>query len=129
MVVDGNDVLAVRAVAEAAVERARSGGGPTLIEAKTFRVRPHSAATPTESRPADLIRHWEERDPIQSLAAVLGGEHGVDQRSASPSSIAARPRRSSRKRWSSRWRRRPRPAEAVEDVYAPSAWQSTGRLS
>ena len=50
VVVDGNDVQAVRQVAEAAVERARAGGGPTLIEAKTFRIRPHSAATPSESR-------------------------------------------------------------------------------
>ena len=78
VVVDGNDVQAVRAVAETAVERARAGEGPTLIEAKTFRVRPHSASTPKDARPEELIRHWEERDPIQSLARVLRDEHGVD---------------------------------------------------
>ena len=58
------------------------GEGPTLIEAKTFRIRPHSAATPTESRPAELIDHWQQKDPITTLATRLTADHGVDPRPA-----------------------------------------------
>jgi acetoin:2,6-dichlorophenolindophenol oxidoreductase subunit alpha len=128
VVVDGNDVLAVRAVAETAVERARAGEGPTLIEAKTFRVRPHSASTPRDSRPEELIRHWEERDPIQSLAAILQHEHGVDAAHLAEIDQAAEAEIEAAVEFA---KASPAPdaTQAVEDVYAPSDWQSAGRLS
>ena len=61
--VDGNDVLAVHEVAGEAVARARGGDGPTLIEAKTYRHRPHCMVIP-EHREADELEQWRRRDPI-----------------------------------------------------------------
>lgn len=69
--VDGMDVLAVRAVAQEAVERARAGEGPTLIEALTYRFRGHSLADPDELRSKEEKEAWFSRDPIKKLAAYL----------------------------------------------------------
>jgi TPP-dependent pyruvate/acetoin dehydrogenase alpha subunit len=63
--VDGNDVEAVYAVAEAAVERARAGGGPTFIEAVTMRMRGHSIIDPADYVPREQLAEWEARDPIR----------------------------------------------------------------
>jgi TPP-dependent pyruvate/acetoin dehydrogenase alpha subunit len=75
--VDGNDVLAVREAACAAVERARRGDGPTLIHCRTFRWLFHAMrdVPPPETRPADLLAAWRgrERDPIARLVDVLTG--------------------------------------------------------
>ena len=65
------DVLAVRAIAQEAVRRARAGEGPTLIEAHTYRFRGHSLADPDELRPKEEKEHWFARDPIKKLAAHL----------------------------------------------------------
>ncbi|MDB9303376.1 MULTISPECIES: pyruvate dehydrogenase (acetyl-transferring) E1 component subunit alpha [Cyanophyceae] len=69
--VDGMDVLAVRAVAQEAVARARAGEGPTLIEALTYRFRGHSLADPDEMRSKAEKEFWFSRDPIKKLAAYL----------------------------------------------------------
>jgi TPP-dependent pyruvate/acetoin dehydrogenase alpha subunit len=71
--VDGNDVLAVYEAARVAVERARSGGGPSLIEAKTFRRSVHAlrAPPPPDRRPADLLAYWEAHDPIDLFEGEL----------------------------------------------------------
>jgi 2-oxoisovalerate dehydrogenase E1 component len=70
--VDGNDVLAVYAAAGEAVARARSGGGPTLIEARTYRTRSHAEGMRDGSyRTADEVAAWKARDPIQSLKTKL----------------------------------------------------------
>nr|YP_009398916.1 pyruvate dehydrogenase E1 component alpha subunit [Cliftonaea pectinata]ARW68019.1 pyruvate dehydrogenase E1 component alpha subunit [Cliftonaea pectinata] len=65
--VDGMDVLAVRNVAEQAVTRARTGEGPTLIEALTYRFRGHSLADPDELRSSQEKNAWMARDPIKRL--------------------------------------------------------------
>lgn len=62
--VDGNDLVAVREVAGEAVERARAGDGPTLVEALTYRHGGHSRADPATYRPADELTEWLSRDPI-----------------------------------------------------------------
>jgi pyruvate dehydrogenase E1 component alpha subunit len=63
--VDGNDVLAVYAAAHEAVERARSGGGPTLIENVTYRMSVHTTADdPKKYRTEDEVEPWIKRDPI-----------------------------------------------------------------
>jgi pyruvate dehydrogenase E1 component alpha subunit len=76
--VDGNDVLAVREAAWAAVERARRGDGPTLIHCKTFRSLFHAMrdAPPPETRPADLLAEWRgrDRDPIARFEDALTGK-------------------------------------------------------
>lgn len=69
--VDGMDVLAVRAVAQEAIARARAGEGPTLIECLTYRFRGHSLADPDELRSADEKAKWQSRDPIQRFEAYL----------------------------------------------------------
>jgi pyruvate dehydrogenase E1 component alpha subunit len=62
--VDGNDFFAVHAAACEAVARARSGGGPTLIEAKTYRWRGHSKSDRNLYRTQQEIEEWKQRDPI-----------------------------------------------------------------
>jgi pyruvate dehydrogenase E1 component alpha subunit len=70
--VDGNDVLAVRAVTEAALERAREGSGPTLIEAFTYRMGPHTTSDdPTRYRLAAELETWKLKDPIERMKAYL----------------------------------------------------------
>jgi 2-oxoisovalerate dehydrogenase E1 component len=78
--VDGNDVLAIYEVAGAAARRARSGGGPTLIECKTYRTRPHAEGMRDGSyRTADEVEAWKARDPIQQLGATLVAESLASQ--------------------------------------------------
>jgi pyruvate dehydrogenase E1 component alpha subunit len=70
--VDGNDVLAVYRVTKEAVERARKGEGPTLIETVTFRIGPHSSSDdPTRYRDPKLVEEWQRRDPIERFRRYL----------------------------------------------------------
>jgi TPP-dependent pyruvate/acetoin dehydrogenase alpha subunit len=64
VVVDGNDLWAVREAAVEAVERARAGGGPTLLECRTYRHYGHSKADPAKYRPKAEVEHWLARDPL-----------------------------------------------------------------
>jgi len=78
--VDGNDVLACYAVAKEAVRRAREGGGPTLIEAITFRRGPHSTADdPTRYRTDEELKHWESLDPISRFTKYLETEEIITE--------------------------------------------------
>jgi acetoin:2,6-dichlorophenolindophenol oxidoreductase subunit alpha len=72
-IIDGNDVLAVRASVAAAVERARSGEGPTIIEALTYRHFGHSRTDPATYRPQEEVDAWLERDPLDLARARLAG--------------------------------------------------------
>jgi TPP-dependent pyruvate/acetoin dehydrogenase alpha subunit len=63
-VVDGNDVWAVHETAREAVQRARAGGGPTLLECRTYRHYGHSKADPAKYRPKAEVEHWLARDPL-----------------------------------------------------------------
>ncbi|MPY11800.1 pyruvate dehydrogenase (acetyl-transferring) E1 component subunit alpha [Arthrobacter sp. KR32] len=70
--VDGNDVLACLAVTREALARARSGGGPTFIEAVTYRMGPHTTADdPTRYRDANELEDWAARDPLARIATLL----------------------------------------------------------
>ncbi|MBF0756835.1 pyruvate dehydrogenase (acetyl-transferring) E1 component subunit alpha [Micrococcus aloeverae] len=72
MRVDGNDVLAVLAATRAAVERAADGGGPTFIEAVTYRMGPHTTADdPTRYRDDAELAAWKTRDPLTRVEAHL----------------------------------------------------------
>lgn len=80
MRVDGNDVLAVLAVTRAALEHARSGAGPTLIEALTYRMGAHATSDdPSRYRPAREEAEWAGRDPIARLRALLVREELADE--------------------------------------------------
>lgn len=79
--VDGNDVLACYAVMAAAAERARRGDGPTLIEAVTHRMGPHTTSDdPTRYRDADELEQWAARDPISRYRTYLQGIGGWTER-------------------------------------------------
>lgn len=70
--VDGNDLLAVYAATKAAVEKARAGGGPTMIEALTYRIGPHSSSDdPTRYRSKEEVERWQQRDPIERTRKYL----------------------------------------------------------
>jgi pyruvate dehydrogenase E1 component alpha subunit len=69
--VEGNDVLAVHDVTREAVERARGGAGPTLIEANTMRMRGHAIHDDAKYVPREMLAEWEKRDPIAGFAARL----------------------------------------------------------
>jgi pyruvate dehydrogenase E1 component alpha subunit len=70
--VDGNDVLAVMAATRVALDRARRGGGPTFIEALTYRMGPHTTADdPTRYRDANELEDWAAKDPISRVRSLL----------------------------------------------------------
>ena len=69
--VDGNDVLAVYEAASVAVERARGGGGPTLLEALTYRMKGHAEHDGQAYVPREELEEWGRRDPIERYAATL----------------------------------------------------------
>ena len=126
-VVDGNDFFAVREAAERAVARARAGDGPTLIEAKTYRVTPHSAATPTDDRPPEELELWRSRDPILRFADAL-----AERQLVAPARIAEIEAEAIREveeaadfALGSPF---PDTDAALTDVYAPSDWNADGRL-
>jgi pyruvate dehydrogenase E1 component alpha subunit len=73
IIVDGNDPDAVFEVATAAVTTARDGGGPSLVEAKTYRQGGHSRADPGTYRPDDEVAAWLARDPVTTYRERLAG--------------------------------------------------------
>ena len=74
--VDGNDVVAVRRAVTDAVERARSGGGPSLVECKTFRLVGHYEGDQQRYRPPGEAAEWAQRDPVERVRQQLLS-HGV----------------------------------------------------
>lgn len=79
VMVDGNDVEAVYAITKDAIERARAGGGPMLIEAKTMRMMGHAIHDGAEYVPRELLAEWERRDPVNTYEARLIAANLVDQ--------------------------------------------------
>jgi TPP-dependent pyruvate/acetoin dehydrogenase alpha subunit len=77
--VDGNDVEAVFEAAAAAADRAREGGGPTLIECHTMRMHGHGAHDDMSYVPPELFEEWEQRDPIDRYTRVLADRHGFTE--------------------------------------------------
>lgn len=78
--VDGNDVLAVLAVTRAALDRARTGGGPTFIEAVTYRMGPHTTADdPTRYRDAAELDEWRGKDPLARVEAFLDAQGALTE--------------------------------------------------
>jgi 2-oxoisovalerate dehydrogenase E1 component alpha subunit len=78
--VDGNDVLAVLAVTRAALQNAREGSGPTLVEAYTYRMGAHTTSDdPTRYRLTDELESWKLKDPIERVKAYLVRTGAADQ--------------------------------------------------
>ncbi|MEM3044320.1 MAG: dehydrogenase E1 component subunit alpha/beta [Candidatus Bathyarchaeia archaeon] len=117
--VDGNDVLAVYEAAGEAVERARNGEGPTLIECLTYRHGGHSRGDPATYRPKDEVEEWLKRDPIPRFKARLI-EWGVlkpEEAEQMESEVEDEIRRAVEFAEASPW---PRPEVALEDTYPAS---------
>lgn len=76
--VDGNDVYAVHAAARRAVDRARGGGGPTLLDMHTYRMEGHFVGDPTKYRDPEEVATWGARDPILRAAAALDAVGHLD---------------------------------------------------
>ena len=112
VVVDGNDVEAVYEVAQAALGRARDGGGPALIEALTYRHGGHSRADPGKYRPDDEVIQWLARDPLPAYRAVLTG------RGVRPSGAGRDRRPGPPRRWTGP-PRRPRPVPSPASSWPP----------
>ena len=80
--IDGNDVWAVREAALEAVQRARAGGGPTLLECQTYRHHGHSKADPAKYRPPEEVERWLARDPLE-VAKTRLTNLGISERERS----------------------------------------------
>lgn len=115
--IDGNDILVVYEATQEAVARARRGGGPTLIECKTYRLRPHSERSRVDDRPEQEIASWWERCPIKRLREKLLDqkilhEAGVQKIEKECQEVIDRAVRFAEESPF------PRPEEALEGVYA-----------
>ncbi len=90
-VVDGTDILAVFNEARRAIEKAREGGGPTLIECVSFRMEGHAVHDDAFYVPPELFEHWAKRDPIQRFALWLSenAEFGDDEQEAVEAEVRA----------------------------------------
>jgi pyruvate dehydrogenase E1 component alpha subunit len=88
-IVDGQDVLSVYEAARRAVERARAGAGPSLLECKTYRFKGHARFDPAVYRPKEEEEEWKKRDPVQLWAARLvdAGIAGEDRLKAIRSAV------------------------------------------
>lgn len=120
--VDGNDLPAVYHVAREALEKARGGGGPTLIEAVTYRMGPHSTADdPTRYRSKEEVENWAKRDPILRFARHLAVRGILDETNAER--IAEEAREEVNRVVRECEEASPVPPESmVEDVYAEVPW-------
>jgi 2-oxoisovalerate dehydrogenase E1 component alpha subunit len=80
VVVDGNDVLACYEASREALEKARNGGGPTLIEMKTYRFHPHTSDDDDRTyRTREEVEEWRKKDPIPRFEDYLKGADVLDE--------------------------------------------------
>ncbi len=123
--VDGNDVLAIYNTASEAVQRARSGQGPTLIECKTYRTRPHAEGMGDYTyRTREDVASWRERCPIQRLASRLieEGHAGQDELDELEKEIKDRALQASQSAENAPW---PDPDTATTHVYCETKSDSS----
>jgi pyruvate dehydrogenase E1 component alpha subunit len=115
--VDGNDVLAVFEALQKAVDQARSGAGPTLIECKTYRHRGHSRVDPAKYRPKEEVEQWLANDPLKRFRTTLLQNEDFSQAEVQKieENVAAEIEEAVRFAVESPY---PAPEEALEDVYA-----------
>ncbi len=119
VIVDGNDVEAVIAVAAEATARARAGEGPTLIEAKTYRHRGHFEGDMARYRPQEEVDFWMKRDPLDLYEARLTGEFGADADAIQAIRDAVEQQLDAAAEWAGE-QPHPDPSESTEDVYVDS---------
>jgi pyruvate dehydrogenase E1 component alpha subunit len=117
LTVDGNDVEAVFEASRVAVDRARAGDGPTLIECKTMRMHGHGAHDDMRYVPKELFEEWSQRDPIELYCERLVSEHGFtrDEVERTREKVKAEVEEGARKALDSPM---PDPETATEGVFA-----------
>jgi TPP-dependent pyruvate/acetoin dehydrogenase alpha subunit len=118
--VDGNDVLAVYKGVKDAVDRARSGEGPTLIEMVTYRLSMHTTADdPKKYRTEEEVREWEKRDPITRFEKYLRDKGILDDRKSQAVGEQVKTEISAaERRWSELVEKRLNPLDMFEHAYA-----------
>lgn len=121
--VDGNDAEAVYRAAGEAIQRARAGGGPTLLECRTYRTRPHAEGMGDFSyRSRDEVEAWKQRCPMKTLRDRIG-QRATEPLDAIDAEIAGRVAEAYRFAESSPW---PDPATATDHVFAEPTPLTTG---
>jgi pyruvate dehydrogenase E1 component alpha subunit len=124
-VIDGNDVIIVRDAVAGAAERARSGHGPFVIEAQTYRHYGHSRADPAKYRPAEEVERWLKHDPLDICRARLEAlgvgppeTARIDEQVAAEVAAAVEAAKNAPE---------PEPGDAFTDVWADggAAWRTT----
>lgn len=115
--VDGNDVLAVFEASQKAVDCARGGGGPTLIECKTYRHKGHSRVDPAKYRPKEEVEQWLAKDPLRRFKETLLQNPSLSRSELQKieDKVAADIEEAVKFALQSPY---PAPEEALEDVYA-----------
>lgn len=116
-IVDGNDTLAVLEAARNAVTRARYGGGPTIVECLTYRLRGHYVGDPESYRKADEVAEWRNKDPIRRFVSLLKERAAITDRDIAAMEASARACVEDAVRFmeKSPW---PAPASVADFVYA-----------
>ena len=118
VVVDGTDVLAVYREAKRAIEKAREGGGPTLIECMTLRMEGHAVHDDAFYVPKELFEEWAKRDPIERFRTWLREQRRADRRGGGRDHRRRQEDPQRRARSAPTSRRCPIPATLLEGVYA-----------
>jgi TPP-dependent pyruvate/acetoin dehydrogenase alpha subunit len=116
--IDGNDVIQVYAATKTAIDRARAGEGPTLIEVKTFRMRGHAEHDDAFYVPKELQAAWAERDPIDRLLSYLREHELADQAAIEQVDARIEKELDEGMRWAEE-SPLPDPATQTDGVYAP----------
>lgn len=122
--VDGNDVIAVQQVTKAAIDRARSGRGPSFIEALTYRWRGHSKSDKNLYRSKEEIAQWKEKDPIAAYAHRLLSAKRLSQDELDAAQSGARQAIRDAVVFGTKGEE-PDPAALLDAVYAPSSVDAT----
>lgn len=115
--VDGNDAVAVYGAAAEAIDRARTGAGPTLLEAMTYRWRGHHEGDPMTYRSREELESWRAKDPVPRLAAWLRDRGWLDEAGEARVAAEARAEVDAATEFARRspW---PAPEDTLEDVHA-----------
>jgi acetoin:2,6-dichlorophenolindophenol oxidoreductase subunit alpha len=119
VIVDGNDVVAVRETTREAVDRARRGDGPTLIETKTYRHRGHFEGDMARYRPGGELEHWLEHDPLDVLTRRLVADSVAREADLDETRASVESQLDESVEWA-KGRAHPQPVDALEDVYVDS---------
>jgi pyruvate dehydrogenase E1 component alpha subunit len=128
VIVDGNDVLAVYTAVSEYVDRARNGGGPVLIEAKTYRMRGHFVGDPQVYRSQDEVQAQRANDPIQRHEHRLLDGGLLDADALSRLKADVEDELSAAVEFG-RTSPLPAPEDALEDLYATPLYGAPGALS